>query len=90
MSRGRVRDDGAAAQDLPWQGWDAGSIDESIPVRWATAEVSGCVLRECRHRGTDAHLDSCAFSLAHTAEERHHEVVCLGSGINRSADFRHP
>ncbi|SKT17867.1 Uncharacterised protein [Mycobacteroides abscessus subsp. abscessus] len=65
-------------------------IDESIPVRWATAEVSGCVLRECRHRGTDAHLDSCAFSLAHTAEERHHEVVCLGSGINRSADFRHP
>lgn len=70
--------------------WVRAGIDELITVRWATAEVSGCVLRECRHRGTHAHLDSRTFSLAHSAKERHHEVVCLGSGINRSANFRHP
>jgi hypothetical protein len=47
-------------------------IDEPVTVRWSTAEISGGVLRECRHRRTDAHLDSRALSLAHAAEESHH------------------
>src|ERR1700716_534193 len=65
-------------------------IDEPVTVRWSTAEISGRVLRECRHRRTDTHLDSSALSLAHAAEKRHHEIVCLRAGINRSADLRHP
>ncbi|OBH15080.1 hypothetical protein A9X04_13335 [Mycobacterium sp. E3247] len=65
-------------------------IDELITIGGATTEVSGRVLRECRHRRTDAHLDSGALPLAHAAEKRHHQVVRLGAGIDRSTDLRDP
>ena len=39
-------------------------INEPVTVWWSTTEISGGVLRECRHRRTDTHLDSRALSLA--------------------------
>ncbi|ORV03588.1 hypothetical protein AWB93_02105 [Mycobacterium bohemicum] len=70
--------------------WVRAGIDEPVTVGWSTTEISGRVLRKCRHRGTDAHLDSSALSLAHATEQSHHQVVCLGAGINRSADLGYP
>ena len=60
-------------------------INEPVTVWWSTTEISGGVLRECRHRRTDTHLDSRALSLAHTAEKRHDEVMRLGAWVDRSA-----
>jgi hypothetical protein len=70
--------------------WVRAGINEPVTVWWSTTEISGGVLRECRHRRTDTHLDSRALSLAHTAEKRHHEVMRLGAWVDRSADLRHP
>src|SRR5271155_5352598 len=65
-------------------------INEPVAVWWSTTEISRGVLRECRHRRTDTHLDSRALSLAHTAEKRHDEVMCLRAWVDRSPDLRHP
>ncbi|AMU25801.1 hypothetical protein A3N96_10550 [Mycobacteroides abscessus] len=65
-------------------------VDEPITIWRPTTEVPGSVLRERRHRGTHAHLDASALPLAHAAEQRHHEIVRLGAGIDRSADLGHP
>ena len=65
-------------------------VDQPVTVRWSTTKISRRVLRQCRHRSTDTHLDSRALPFAHAAEKSHHQVVCLRTGIDRAADLRHP
>ncbi|ORV79876.1 hypothetical protein AWC07_22170 [Mycobacterium gastri] len=35
-------------------------------------------------------MDARTLPLAHAAEQRHHQIVCLGARIDRSADLGHP
>ena len=42
------------------------------------------------HRGADPELDPVPLALGHAAEHRHDQVVGLGVGVDRAADFGDP
>lgn len=64
-------------------------VARHIAIRRAATEEPTLDRCLCGHGGTYPCLDPVAFALAHVAVEAHDEIVCVGAGIDRTADLGH-
>jgi hypothetical protein len=62
-------------------------VGEAVAVGRAAAEEASFELGLCLHRRSDADLDPVPLALAHSAVQRHHEVVGVAARVDRAADL---
>lgn len=65
-------------------------VGEPVAVGWPATEESALGGGLGGHRGANPDLDAVAFAFAHSAVERHDQVVGVTARVNRAADLGHP
>src|ERR1035438_6708176 len=66
------------------------SVGQPVAVRWAATEEAVTLRGQGLHGRADAYLDASALALGEAAKEIHHEVVCLGPGVDGTTHLGHP
>jgi hypothetical protein len=57
-------------------------VGQSVAVGWPATEEAVTLGGEGLHGRADAYLDAGALALGEAAEEIHHDVICLGPGVD--------
>jgi len=65
-------------------------VGQPVAVRWPATEEAVTLRGQGLHGRADAYLDAGALALGEAAKEIHHEVMCLGPGVDGTTHLGHP